>query len=195
MGRAPKVCFDTNLFVKRVKDAGLTTETASQLSFLLNGTLSNSMEEISSSVVTRSDLNKVCISPFSLRRQELCDLSVELSKLKSELQSRQNQTLQSGKSSMEKLLGDLRTNRQRSRDTLSAIRSEMRLEVNLERGRQRDAALVAALRFQDLKTRVDAEVGNAHAALAKLRHDIFYSLTGFLFTSVAALFGFLRLTS
>lgn len=96
---------------------------------------------------------------------------------------------------MEKLLGDLRSNRQRSRDTLNAIRSEMRLEVNLERGRQRDAALVAALRFQDLKTRVDAEVGNAHAALAKLRHDIFYSLTGFLFTSVAALFGFLRLTS
>ncbi len=70
----------------------------------------------------------------------------------------------------------------------------MRLEVNLERGRQRDNAQAITLRYQDLMTRVEAEAGNSWAALAKLRHDIFYSLTGFMFTSCAALFGFLRLT-
>lgn len=120
--------------------------------------------------------------------------NLEMSKLKGDLQMQQAQTYQAGKLAIEQLLRELMSNRQRSRETLGTIRSEMRLEVNLERGRQRDAALATSLRFQDLMTRVESETGNSYAALAKLRHDIFYSLTGFMFTSAAALFGFLRLT-
>ena len=117
-----------------------------------------------------------------------------MNKLKGDLQLRQTQTYQSGKLASEALLRELVNHRQRSREALGAIRSDMRLEINLERGKQRDVALSTALQFQDLMTRVESETGNSYAALAKLRHDIFYSLTGFLFTSVAALFGFLRLT-
>ena len=119
--------------------------------------------------------------------------NLEMSKLKGDLQMRQTQTYQAGKMAIEQLIRELMTHRQRSREALGSIRSEMRLEVNLERGRLRDAALATALRFQDLMTRVGSETGNSYAALAKLRHDIFYSLTGFMFTSTAALFGFLRL--
>lgn len=118
-----------------------------------------------------------------------------MGKLKGELQIRQTQAHQASKLSLEQLLRELRATRQRSRESLGAIRSEMRLEMSLERGRQRDAALATALNFQDLQTRVDMEAGNSYAALGKLRHDIFYSLTGFFFTSAAALLGYLRLSS
>jgi len=71
----------------------------------------------------------------------------------------------------------------------------MRLELSLERGRMRDNVLGQSLKLQDLENMVDTEVGNAHATLGKMRHDIFYSLTGFFFTSAAAMLGYLRLTS
>lgn len=105
---------------------------------------------------------------------------------------RQTQAHHSSKLSLEQILRELRANKQRTREALGAIRSEMRLEISLERGRQRDLTLQNVLKFQDLQSKVDGEVGNAAAASGKLRHDIFYSLAGLLFTSTAALLGYLR---
>ncbi len=178
------VAIDTNALVKRLASAGMSGEASVQLCQLLNEALYTAVQGISESSVARASFQK-----------EMSLFNVELSKLKGDLHNRHSLTYQSSKQSLETLLRELRSSRQRARETLGAIRSETRLEINLERGRQRDAALATALKFQDLQTQVDAEVGNAHAALAKLRHDIFYSLTGFLFTSIAAYFGFLRLTS
>lgn len=118
-----------------------------------------------------------------------------MGKLQTEFQTIQNQVYQSGKQSCEQLLCELVSTRQRTRESLASLRSEIRLEINLERGKQRDAALGTALKYQDLMTQVESETGNAYATLAKLRHDIFYSLTGFMFTSIAAFFGYLRLTT
>jgi hypothetical protein len=182
--RCGQVAFDTNEFVKNLCKGGLNTEAASTLCSLMNPAISTAIKKVTDTSVKKTDFER-----------ELSSYNVELQKLKNELTLRQTETFRLGKHATEQLLRDLRTNRQRFHETLGTIRSEMRLEVNLERGKQRDAALETALAFQDLKTRVDAEAGNAYAVLAKLRHDIFYSLTGFLFTSIAALFGFLRLAS
>ena len=179
-----QAAFDTHLLAKRLAEGGLNAETASVLTSLLNPALSAAIKETSQQAVIRPDFER-----------EMSSHNVELHKLKNELALRQTEAYQSSKHSLEQLLRELRTSRQRSREALGSIRSEMRLEINLERGRQRDSALQAALKFQDLQTKSDAETGNAYAALAKLRHDIFYSLTGFLFTSIAALFGFLRLAA
>ena len=182
--RYVQVAFDTNEFVKNLCKSGLNTEASSTLCSLMNPAIYTAIKRVTSTSVTKTDFER-----------ELSSYNVELQKLKNELTLRQTETYRLGKHSTDQLLRDLRTSRQRSREALGTIRSEMRLEVNLERGKQRDVALETALKFQDLQTRIDSEVGNAYAALAKLRHDIFYSLTGFLFTSIAALFGFLRLAS
>jgi hypothetical protein len=129
--------------------------------------------------------------PSFEKEMGMCNL--ELNKLKSDQQIRQSQAFQSSKITLDQLLKDLITNRQRSRETLGSLRSDLRLEINLERTRQRDTVLQAELKFHDLITRIESEVGNSQAILAKLRHDIFYSLTGFLFTSIAAFLGYLRL--
>lgn len=65
--------------------------------------------------------------------------------------------------------------------------------MSVEKGRQRDGVLLHTIRFQDLRSKIDTEVANGFAALGKLRHDIFYSMTGFFFTSAAAVLGYLRL--
>lgn len=51
------------------------------------------------------------------------------------------------------------------------------------------------VKLQQFKAKIDNEVGNCMASVEKLRHDIFYSLSGFFFTSAAALLGYLRFFS
>lgn len=175
--------FDTNQFIKRL-DGPLEINTAITLSRLLNEALSGALSDINNSTVGRP-----------IFESEMSAFNIDVAKLKGDLSLRHGNLHQTGKQSMEQLLREMRTQRQKARETLAGIRSEVRLEINLERGKQREAALQTMIKFQDLQTQIDAETGNAYATLAKLRHDIFYSLTGFLFTSIAALFGFLRLTS
>lgn len=83
-------------------------------------------------------------------------------------------------------------NIQKSKESLSSLKSESRLEISLEKGRIRDSFLAQFLKFQDLHSKIDTEGSNGNATIGKLRHEIFYSLTGFFFTSVAALLGYLR---
>ena len=115
-----------------------------------------------------------------------------MTKGKNEMQLRQSAELVQAKAALGQLQRDLRSGRQKAREALGQLRSEMRLELSLEKGKQRDATMGQHIRFQDVRARIDSEVANGHVALGKLRHDIFYSMTGFFFTSVAALFGYLR---
>lgn len=115
-----------------------------------------------------------------------------LGKQKNDLLIRQNSDLIQAKSALSQLQRELRTGRQKGRESLGQLRSELRLELSLEKGKQKDQAIGQLLKVQDLQGKVDGEVANGRVALGKLRHDLFYSMTGFFFTSVAALFGYLR---
>ena len=118
--------------------------------------------------------------------------SSALSKQKNDLQIKQSSELIHAKSALSQLQRELRTGRQRARESLGQLRSELRLELALEKGRQRDAAIGLLLKCEDLRGKIDGQVAEGRVALGKLRHDLFYSMTGFFFTSVAALFGYLR---
>lgn len=96
---------------------------------------------------------------------------------------------------LDNLYRELRTGRQKTREGFLSIRSEMRLEKVLEKGRARDEGLDRDFKLQRFKAKVDSEIGNCLASIEKLRHDIFYSLSGFFFTSAAALLGYLRFFS
>lgn len=90
---------------------------------------------------------------------------------------------------------ELRTGRQKTREGILSMRSEMRLEKVLEKGRSRDEIIDRDFKLQQFRAKVDNEMGNGLASIEKLRHDIFYSLSGFFFTSAAALLGYLRFFS
>jgi hypothetical protein len=108
------------------------------------------------------------------------------------MQIKQSAELIQAKASLSQLQRELRSGRQKARESLNHLRSELRLDLSIEKGKQRDSALGHLIRFEDVRGRIDGEVANGYVGLGKLRHDIFYSMTGFFFTSVAALFGYLR---
>lgn len=115
-----------------------------------------------------------------------------LGKHKNDLQVKQSADLIHAKSALSQLQRELRTGRQRARESLGLLRSELRLELAMEKGRQRDGSIGLLLKCEDLRAKADSQVADGRVALGKLRHDLFYSMTGFFFTSVAALFGYLR---
>ena len=95
--------------------------------------------------------------------------SSQLSKHKSELQIKQSAELIQAKAGLSQLQRDLRAGRQKVRETLSQLRSELRLDLTLEKGKQKDASIGQLLRIQDLHSRVDSEVANGRVGLGKLR--------------------------
>ena len=82
---------------------------------------------------------------------------------------------------LESLQRELSVGRQRCREQLAAIGSEMKLELHCERGRQRDALMSLGLKVQDLENRAAVEGSNGLAHLGKLRHEIIYTLYGLFF--------------
>ena len=65
-------------------------------------------------------------------------------------------------------------------------------EKALDRSKYQEEIMDRDVKLHQFKAKIDNEVGNCMAAVEKLRHDIFYSLSGFFFTSAAALLGYLR---
>lgn len=117
---------------------------------------------------------------------------LNLHKIRNEARIASNREVIDSNNALEQLHRDLRAGRQRIREEILTIRSELRLQKVTDRGRAHEEAIERELKLQQFRAKVDGEVGNGLAAVEKLRHDIFYSLSGFFFTSVAALLGYLR---
>lgn len=103
---------------------------------------------------------------------------IDLTQLKADVQQSQANEAFSSLLAQEQLSKDLHNGRHRVREKLLSLRSEGRLEMTLEKSRMRDVLLGAELNYQDLYSKIDTETSNGFATTEKLRHELFYSLTG-----------------
>ena len=120
---------------------------------------------------------------------------MNLHKIRNDARIANNREIIDSNNALEQLHRDLRTGKQRIRESILAIRSELRLQKALDKGKYQEEVMERDVKLQQFKAKIDNEVGSCMAAVEKLRHDIFYSLSGFFFTSAAALLGYLRFFS
>jgi len=120
---------------------------------------------------------------------------VEINKLKGELLVKQMQSLQAGNQSFDTLLRELRTHRQRAREALSTIRSNMRLELSEEKSRQRDLFNKTTLSFLSFRNALSEDVGSARMTGGRIANELIIAIVGYLMTTCAAIFSFLRVVS
>lgn len=170
---------DTHQTIKNLTSFGLDLDKSQGLTNLLNSLFQSSYE--THELATRESLMEL-----QHRHQTL------LSAFSSLHRNSLNSFVATGTATHNSLLADLRLARQKSRQDLHAIRSDLKLDFALERGRSRDAWLSQTIKLQDLSNRLDTEIGNGMTGIEKLRHEILYSALGVLFTSAAAFFGYLR---
>jgi hypothetical protein len=120
---------------------------------------------------------------------------INLHKIRNDARIGNNREIIDSNNALEQLHRDLRTGKQRLRESIISIRSELRLQKALDKGKYQEEVMERDVKLQQFKAKIDNEVGNCMAAVEKLRHDIFYSVSGFFFTSAAALLGYLRFFS
>jgi hypothetical protein len=119
--------------------------------------------------------------------------SKNLMKLKNDLQiSRIKEYVQS-KTLHDQVNRDLLLGRQRCRETLGMIKSEIKLDMSIERGHQKDKQASINMKIQNLSARFESDAASCLSSIQRIRQETMYTIVGYLFTSVAAFLGFLRL--
>lgn len=116
-----------------------------------------------------------------------------LMKLKSDLQMARIKDYVHSKTLYDQVSRDLFLGKQRCRETLGMIRSEIKLDMSIERGRQKDKQASINMKIQNLSSKFEGEAANCISSIQRIRQETMYTIVGYLFTSVAAFLGFLRL--
>lgn len=121
------------------------------------------------------------------------DHSRSLQRLQSDLQAASLKDYIHAKTLHDQIGRDLVVGKQRARELLSNTRSELKLEMSLERGRLKDGQAALNMKIQGLAAKYEHEAANCASAVQKMRQETMYSIVGYLLTSMAAFVGFLRL--
>lgn len=206
------VMFDTHKFITGLCLNGFSEEQGGKLASILSNLLSSAtnpnslntlkgetngaVDEQPSTTTTNADPiptdHRLVTVPTLEYMKRLHASHIKLMELKSSLETQSRNDLLEERLATDRIGREITALLQKSRDSASSVRAESSLELGIERGRLRDGLGKARIKFHELKNGVDIEASNTQAALVRLRNDIFYSLIGFFFTSVAAFLGYLR---
>ena len=162
-----KAQYDTHALYKAIQGDSLKTEQSEAIIKAFSQMLEDKMAACTQRTISKADYER-----------HIYLHKIDLAQLKNDIQQYQKNETLSSLHLLEGLFNDLALNRQKMREKLASLKSEMRLEMSLEKGRMRDSVLSYNLKYQDLYSKIDTEASNGYAATGKLRHDIFYSLTG-----------------
>ncbi|XP_039020480.1 coiled-coil domain-containing protein 90B, mitochondrial-like [Hibiscus syriacus] len=152
---------DTLALVRRFEAEGLPSKQAEAITTAITEVLNGSLENLSLSVVSRTDMQKSNMIQES-----------NLSKLKSEVQSSQEHHYSLLQHENEKLRHDIEKMRSELRHEIDKVTAEHRLDLNLERGRIRDELTNQSAVTSNLTNTLDREIHTLKAHLEGAKYDL-----------------------
>lgn len=109
-----------------------------------------------------------------------------------DMKGRMDHEFTSTKAEYDALARDLRMNQTKLSESLAHLKSDLRLELSVERGKQREAGQAMSLKLAEAQLMMDQEVGAVRSSLSKVNYDIYYTLIGITLSSAAAFLAYLR---
>lgn len=173
---------NTYQLVQSLKAYGFTE----QQSEAINGMMSDCLSSYEAALKNKH----VDMLEYEQFQRDLCN---QLMKLKNDPHMTRIKDYVQSKTLQDQIVRDLMISRQRCREGLGMIRSEIKLDMSIERGRQKDNQALINMKIQSLSSKFDSECINCLSSIQKIRQETMYTIVGYLFTSVAAFLGFLRL--
>ncbi|KAH7566313.1 hypothetical protein ACOSP7_022738 [Xanthoceras sorbifolium] len=152
---------DTLALVRRLEAQGLPSNQAEAITAAITEVLTDSLENVSQSVVTKGEMQK----------SELIQES-NLSKFKSEVQNLQEHHFSSLQHEAEKLRNDIEKMRNELRHEIDKVTAGQRLDLNLERGRIRDELANQNAETSNLTNKLDREIHALRAHLEAAKYDV-----------------------
>ncbi|KAG6399666.1 hypothetical protein SASPL_141147 [Salvia splendens] len=164
---------DTLALVRKLEAQGVESRQAQAITESMMEVLNDSMENVSGSYVSKSEMQKVSCVSISVV-SDCCEMFQEnnLSMFKTEVKSSQDHHFSMLQHEMEKIKNDIEKMRSELRYEIDKVTAGQRLDLNLERGRIRDELNNQNQETTNLTTKLDREIHTLRAQLEAAKYDV-----------------------
>lgn len=176
--------FDTRQFARELEAEGVAPAHAASILGALERVLNETVENLNADQVTRSEFAK-----------RVYEQKVDFTKLKSELQNIDLTEFNRINDEQERLKTDVEKTRQHFKETIAKARANIRLDLNLEKGRAKEVSADHELRIQELNARIDQELSNFKTNIESTKVQVLQWLIGVCTGTFALMLAYIRLVS
>ncbi|KAG5517850.1 hypothetical protein PMAC_000304 [Pneumocystis sp. 'macacae'] len=164
--------FDTLQLVKQLESEGFTK----QQSHAVMQTLQKVLEERLVAFMT-SDFTKAMVTKEEQERISYTQ-KVDFAQLRGELRTLEKNDFTLIRQDYERIISDLEKLKRVFRDEINHTLANVRLDLNLEKGRIRDEYSAHELKIKETDTRIENEINNIKTQAETVKLQIFQSLIG-----------------
>lgn len=174
--------FDTRKFAIKLEREGFTPSQADAILKSLANVLSDTISNVNNNMVSKEE--------FSRR---VYQQKVDFTKLKSELQNLDKGDFARISDEHERLVTDVEKTKQQFKETVAKARANVRLDLNLEKGRVREESAGQELKIQEISARIDEELSNFKTQIEGTKLQVLQWLIGVCTGTLALVLAYIRL--
>ncbi|KAI7879858.1 mitochondrion protein [Mucor mucedo] len=174
--------FDTFKFVERLEREQFTRQQSEAIMTTLTKVISQSMTDLTKPMVSRAEKDKAIYM-----------YKVDFAQLKSEIQLIEKNDFTVMKNENERLQTQVDKLRQRLREEITRSQANVRLDLNLEKGRVRDEASEQELKMRETDTRIESDIANLRTQMEAIKFQILQYMVGTMTGAGALFLAYLRM--
>lgn len=182
--RVGQTHFDTRKFVVELERQGFSQTQSVAVLKALSSVLEDSVQHLASNLVSREE--------FSRR---VYQQKVDFTKLKSELQGLDKAEVTRVTNEHERLATDIEKLRQKFKEAVAKSKANVRLDLNLEKGRIREESAVHESKIKETDTRIEQELANFKTQIEGTKVQVAQWLIGVCTGVFAMVLAYIRLLS
>ncbi|KAI7902431.1 uncharacterized protein BX663DRAFT_435558 [Cokeromyces recurvatus] len=118
---------------------------------------------------------------------------VDLAKLRSEVQLIERNDFTLMKTDIDRLENELEKLRQKLREEISRTQANVRLDLNLEKGKTRDEASAQEIKMKEADTRIESEISGLRTQMEAIKFQIMQYMIGTMTGAGALFLAYLRM--
>ena len=153
--------FDTLKFVKKLESEGFSSTQSQAVMRALSDVISESIDGLKRNLVSKEEQEKTTYTQ-----------KVDFAKLRSELQTLEKNDHSLVKSDQDRITSDLEKLKQRLKEEIAKTQANVRLDLNLEKGRIREESSVHELKIRETDTKIDTEISNIRTQLETVKFQM-----------------------
>ncbi|KAL9547262.1 hypothetical protein PS6_007232 [Mucor atramentarius] len=201
--------FDTFKFVERLEKANFTRQQSESIMKALRKVIGESMTELTKPMVTKAEQEKVlCLFKGNVNSRLCHELTqydiqhnhqaiymykVDFAHLKSEIQLLEKNDFSIMKAENERLQAQVEKLRQRLKEEIVRAQANVRLDLNLEKGRVRDEASGQEIKMKETDTRIESEIAGLRTQMEAIKFQILQYMVGTMTGAGALFLAYLRI--
>ncbi|KAK9383666.1 uncharacterized protein V2V93DRAFT_402618 [Kockiozyma suomiensis] len=174
--------FDTLKFMQKLQASGFSDQQSETVLNALSEVVTESVESLSATLVRKEVLSR-----------QAYQQKVDFTKLRSELLTLDKTDSTQVKNEHERIMSSMDKLQVQLKEEIAKTQANVRLDLNLEKGRIREEGAVHELKIKETDTRIDTEVANVKTQLEQVKFQVMQWLIGVCTGSFALVLAYIRM--